>query len=151
MATSTALHQVARTSSVAVAVRAGQGWRRVTLAMIGLDALALIAAFLVAYVVRFKAGIPLLETPPHRIAFYTTVALGVIPVWLTLFALYRLYDRKRLFAGSDEYVGIINACTSGVMATIFISFVDPTLQISRGWLLLVWVLSILTVGNGRFA
>lgn len=115
------------------------------------DVAALGLAFALAYVIRFKAGLPLLVTPWHSIFFYSSVSFWAVPVWLGIFALYRLYDRHYLFAGFQEYTRVVNACTGGLMAIIVISFLDVTLSISRGWLFIVWILSMLSVSSFRFA
>lgn len=121
-----------------------------TIGLLTADALALGVAFGLAYIIRFKAGIPFLETPPHTVAFYSSIAYWAIPVWLGIFVLYRLYDRHNLFAGFQEYIRVVNACTIGMIAVVFLSFIDITLIISRGWLLLTWALSIMLVGGARF-
>lgn len=126
-------------------------WRVLTLTLVVIDALALATAFSVAYLVRFTAGVPLLVTPSHRIEFYSSVAFCALPAWLGLFALYRLYDRRRLFAGLQEYTRVFHACTAGVLVVMVVSFLDETLVISRGWLLLTWLLSVVLVGTARFA
>jgi exopolysaccharide biosynthesis polyprenyl glycosylphosphotransferase len=117
----------------------------------GMDGVALAAAFALAYFIRFRASLPLLEPLPERVGFYAWVAVGAVPVWLGVFALYRLYDRDTLFAGFDEYSRIVNACTAGTIAVVVFSFVDTTLVISRGWLLLTWLLAITLGSVGRFA
>jgi exopolysaccharide biosynthesis polyprenyl glycosylphosphotransferase len=124
--------------------------RILVVGLVAADALALTAAFAFAYLIRFKAGIPFLETPPHRIAFYTSIAFWVIPVWLIIFALYRLYDRHCIFVGFQEYTRVVNGCTAGMLVLIVASFLDLTLIISRGWLLLTWFLAIALVGGYRF-
>jgi len=126
-------------------------WQLLTLGLLVADAAALAVAFALSYLIRFKAGLPLLETPAHDLSFYSTVAFASIPAWLAIFGLFRLYDRHHLFAGFGEYVRIVNAVTCGIMATIAISFLDQALFISRGWLGLVFVLSICTVGAQRFS
>jgi exopolysaccharide biosynthesis polyprenyl glycosylphosphotransferase len=118
--------------------------------MIAADAAALFVAFSLAYALRFKAGIPFLVTPPHSIAFYSSLAFWAAPVWLALFALYRLYSWNCLFEGFAQYVRVVNACTIGMVAVIVISFLEPALLISRGWLVLTWLLSIATVSGLRF-
>lgn len=115
-----------------------------------LDASALLAAFALAYLVRFKAGLPLLVTPGYSLAFYSWVAFWAVPVWLVLLACHGLYDRRRLFEGVDEYTRVAHACTAGLLAVIIISFLDVTLMISRGWLLLTWLLATLLVCGCRF-
>jgi exopolysaccharide biosynthesis polyprenyl glycosylphosphotransferase len=107
-------------------------------ALAALDSVALTGAFSVAYVVRFTAGIPLLETPPGTLSFYSSVAFWSIPAWLLLFAVYGLYK-----PGMQTDIGrIASACTTGLVVEVMFSFIDTTLLISRGWLLLTWVLSI---------
>src|SRR5437867_2267747 len=68
----------------------------------------------------------------------------------TLVALYRLYDRHGLFAGLQEYAQIANACTAGTVAVVLISFLYGTPVISRGWLLLTWLLAIVLACGSRF-
>jgi exopolysaccharide biosynthesis polyprenyl glycosylphosphotransferase len=114
------------------------------------DAIALVAAFAAAYVVRFKTDVPLLEDVPHTVAAYSWVVFWSVPIWLALMAANRLYDRRYILAGMEEYTRIANACTAGVVAIIVISFFDTTLFISRGWVAFVWVLSILCAGGFRF-
>lgn len=125
-------------------------WRLLTLALIALDGAGLALAFGLAYLIRFWLRLPFLPVLPHRVTFYSQVIFWAIPVWLVLFGLFRLYDRRRLFTGFQEYTLVVNACTAGMMAVIAISFLDMTLVISRGWLLMVWVLSIVSVTSLRF-
>jgi exopolysaccharide biosynthesis polyprenyl glycosylphosphotransferase len=127
-----------------------RAWALVTASLLVLDAAAVMTAFGFAYAARFKAGLPLLVTPPHTLGFYSWVALWAVPVWLGLFALYRLYDRRSLFSGFHEYSRAINACTAGMLAVVAISFLDATLPISRGWLVMTWVTSVMLVCGGRF-
>ena len=130
---------------------AGQlGFVVVTVGLILVDAAAISSGFALAYVIRFAVGIPFLEVLPERLTFYSQVAFWAVPVWLTIFGLFRLYDQRHLFSGFQEYIQVINACTIGVIAVIVISFLDSTLIISRGWLILVWVLTILLAGLERF-
>lgn len=128
----------------------GRHWTILTAILVLVDATALTLALALAYVIRFKAGLPLLATPPHQIAFYSFVSFWIIPLWLAIFALCRLYDRYHLFAGFGEYVRVVNGVNYGTLAAMAVSFLDTRLFISRGWILLVWVLSITTVGIGRF-
>ncbi len=115
------------------------------------DAVAICLAFVLAYEARFRVGIPLLQMPPHELSFYTALALWTVPSWLGLFAIYHLYDRRRLFAGFWEYTQVVNACTVGMVAVVLVGFMDSTLEVSRGWLLLTWLLAILFLGVWRFA
>jgi exopolysaccharide biosynthesis polyprenyl glycosylphosphotransferase len=147
-----ALHYVgspaaARVSPVSVLL----SWRVLTATLVACDAAAVGIAFAIAYLVRFRAGLPLLETPPYTLAFYSSIAFWAVPVWLALFVLYGLYDRQHLFTGFAEYARVVNACTVGLLVVVCMSFFDVTLLISRAWLLLTWVLSFLLVCSVRFA
>jgi exopolysaccharide biosynthesis polyprenyl glycosylphosphotransferase len=73
----------------------------------------------------------------------------LIPVWLPLFALLRLYDYHFLLGGTSEYMRAFNACTSGLVLVIMTSFADSTFVISRGWLLMSWFFSSVLVCFGR--
>jgi exopolysaccharide biosynthesis polyprenyl glycosylphosphotransferase len=114
------------------------------------DACALVAAFSLAYVLRFKAGVPFLVTPPHSVAFYSSLAFWAVPIWLGLFAFYRLYYQNSLFEGFAAYARVANACTVGLIVVIIISFLEPTLFISRGWLVITWLLALALVCGLRF-
>jgi lipopolysaccharide/colanic/teichoic acid biosynthesis glycosyltransferase len=95
--------------------------------------------------------------------FLPVVALGypdrhivasvlVVPVLLVLFRLLGLYNADRILAGSHEYGQIASAVTYGVLIVLAISFfVGDGPLVSRTWLLLVWVSSIVAVGSVRFA
>ncbi len=102
-----------------------------------------------AYSLRFQV---LPYHNPVSLDFYFHLTLLTIPTWLVIFALYRLYDRETLFGGLQEYTGVVNACTVGLVGMILYGFLDRqgTEEISRGWLMLVWGLSVLTVGTTRF-
>jgi len=135
---------------VAVLWQSRAPWVLLNLALLALDLLALAFAFGLAYLGRFKLGLPLLETPSYSGTFYSWIAFWAIPVWVILFGLYGLYDARRVFAGFEEYIRVVNASTTGLVAVVFISFFDPNLLISRGWLVLTWALAILLVSSVRF-
>ncbi len=120
-------------------------WRVFTAGVVALDAVALTLAFALAYVVRFKAGLPLVETPPHMLSFYSSLAFWSIPIWLIVFFAHRLYAPGSM----TDYTRVANACTTGLVVEVLFSFFDTSLSISRGWLLLTWLFSIVLVSGGR--
>lgn len=141
---------LAHSTYSSVPARAANRWMVLTLSLIAIDAAALVAAFAVAYAIRFKTGVPFLATPPYSSGLYVALLGWTAPAWLGLFIVYRLYDRRILFSGSEEYVRVIQACTAGLAVEVLISFLDPELPISRGWLLLTWLGSSVAVAAGRF-
>jgi exopolysaccharide biosynthesis polyprenyl glycosylphosphotransferase len=62
----------------------------------------------------------------------------MLPLWIIIFILFQLYNPKVLFAGTDEYSRIFNACTMGMMCVIVAVFLT-TIQIARAWLILSWL------------
>ncbi len=116
-----------------------------------LDALALAAAYTLACFLRFyNPWWP--YYPTFFLPFYLGLGLVMLPVWLALFASFRLYDPEELLGGTREYTRLINACTVGTLAIVVYDFLSrgEREEISRAWLLLVWALSILIAGGVRF-
>ncbi|UCC63431.1 MAG: sugar transferase [Anaerolineae bacterium] len=85
--------------------------------------------------------------------FYSRLVFGLIPIWIAIFALYNLYHPDYLFGGTREYSRIFNASTFGLMSVVLYSFLfrDMDIDISRGWLLSAWGLSISILVIHRFA
>lgn len=114
-----------------------------------LDATCIVLSLWGAYYLRFQV-LPYYN--PVSPVLYLQLTLLAVPTWLVIFALYGLYHPENLFGGLQEYAGVINACTVGLVGIILYGFLDrqgPE-EISRGWLVLVWGLSVLTVGMTRF-
>lgn len=138
---------------LAAPARAGrltQSWQLLILPLFALDGAALGLSFALSYLVRFKVDSPLLQTVQHSRDFYVWVAFWAIPVWMGLFAVYHLYDRRFLFAGFQEYARVVNATTTGMIFVIVVSYFGADQDPARGWLLLTWLLAILLVATGRF-
>ena len=115
------------------------------------DAVALVTAFALAYWLRFSVEVTVAPgiTPPAGV--YAPLVTALIPIWLLLFAAFGLYSMGSLLGGLGEYGRILNACTWGMMVVVIATFAFPDLpQISRGWLVMAWVLAGLLVCVGRF-
>ncbi len=127
--------------------------RVVRLALAALDFLALSMAFLAAYYFRFVGVTAGVFAPDgvNDVFYYTVFVLAMLPLWLLLFKLFKLYDPATLFAGHQEYQSVFNACTAGIMLVMVTSFMLPQLMIARGWLIMAWLLAVLFVGMARFA
>jgi exopolysaccharide biosynthesis polyprenyl glycosylphosphotransferase len=84
--------------------------------------------------------------------FYTHLASIAIPLWLVVFAFYRLYHQDHVFGGLQEYANVVNACTTGLVGLVIYSFLNRHIEhdISRGWLAIVWLLSVSSVVLTRF-
>lgn len=116
------------------------------------DVLAVCAAFEIAYQVRFESGWSFFyATVDSSLDFYSTFVFLLTPIIAVVFAAYRLYSPRQLFNGPREYQRVTSAATFSALLTVLLSFLfDNELVISRGWLLLTWVLMILFVCMSRF-
>lgn len=126
-------------------------WRLLTAVLVGVDLLALLAAFALAYVIRFNFPLPVFQggfTPPA--ALYVRLSLILTPVWLVLFAIYRLYDRDLLLGGTREYAAVFQASLTGTIVIAMAQLVVTELVVARGWVGLVWALTFGLACAGRF-
>jgi len=127
------------------------GFEQVVLALPALDALFISVSFILAYHLRFKSSwLPYYA--PFSSQFYWTLLSLFVPTLLLIFAAYGLYTPCYLLGGTREYARVVNACAVGVMAMIVLSFMYRGVEqpISRGWLLIYFSLSVLTIISYRF-
>lgn len=116
-----------------------------------LDAFFIGVSLALAYYLRFKNP----WWPYHgnfSAHFYSRLVFGLVPIWVGIFALYELYHPDYLFGGTKEYSRILNASTFGLMSVVLYSFLfrGMDVDISRGWLLIAWGLSIAILTLHRF-
>jgi exopolysaccharide biosynthesis polyprenyl glycosylphosphotransferase len=119
--------------------------------LIATDAIALAAAFTLAFWVRFNLQV---TTAPEVVPapfFYPFLGALLIPLSVLLLALFRLYDHESLLGGVTEYSKIFNACSTGALIVVIATFLMPDLPISRTWVVSGWVFSFLLVSVNRFA
>ncbi|MBI5035631.1 MAG: sugar transferase [Chloroflexi bacterium] len=115
------------------------------------DAIAIYAALNFAFDVRYSiTWFPLIEKLTPITERYAVVIPAAIPLWLVVFAFNRLYDRRYLINGLQEYGKIVVSCTLGILILIVLSYLEPNLAVSRGWLVFCWFFSIIFVSAGRF-
>ncbi len=130
--------------------RKNQG-RLLILCLIVSDLLMAGIAFWAAYFIRFQTSIQLfrLDVTPSLV-FYKSLFLGVIPLWLAIFAIVGLYNRSNLMDGMREYSLVFNAVTIGMFTLLAAGWLLPDFIFARGWLLSAWILAILSIELGRF-
>jgi len=113
------------------------------------DALVIAGSLLLAYYLRIGSGL-LPYNAPHYFGAYAMTLLLAVPIWLVIFALASLYDVHHLLGGPQEYANVFKGCSFGTLTLTVLGFLARGAQLSRGWVLLVWVLSTLMVGGERF-
>lgn len=123
--------------------------RTLILTLALLDTLAFMLALALAYYLRIIGGL-FDHSTPASFGIYGRIIVLAIPIWLLICASARLYDGRIILSGYKEYAQVIKACTFTVIALIVLSFVGHDADLSRGWLLLSWALSITLVSGTRF-
>jgi exopolysaccharide biosynthesis polyprenyl glycosylphosphotransferase len=119
-----------------------------TLILVVCDIFAIGGAFWIAYQLRFTI-LPYLS--PFSEAEYQRLVFGIIPIWLLIFVAFQLYNFNLLFGGLQEYSRVFNAVTMGIVAVIMLGFLRrEALSISRGWLIISWILALGLVIVMRF-
>ncbi|CAN5742634.1 sugar transferase [soil metagenome] len=113
------------------------------------DTIMLLLAFALAYWLRFTVGLALSTDVTPSLDVYVRVTLMLVPVWLILFTLLRLYDFQYLLGGTSEYMRVLNGCTSGMMLVVIFSFLVPEFVISRGWPIMSWIFSSFLICSNR--
>lgn len=114
--------------------------RAVRIGLVAADALMIALSFWIAYQVRFDPRLQIFDpTGAKESSFYSSTVFIMIPILLIVFIAFRMYDPSTLFGGYQEYTNGFNACTIGIMTLILASYLDPGLQIARGWILITWL------------
>jgi exopolysaccharide biosynthesis polyprenyl glycosylphosphotransferase len=76
--------------------------------------------------------------------------LLTIPLWVVVFAVYGLYDRKDLDAPSEEIRRLFHGITVSLVAVVMVTF-WAKFAVSRGWIASLALFCTLTVSVGRLA
>ncbi len=115
--------------------------RRIGYLMVATDSLAILAAFLFAYRLRFGWHTP-------AMGFVLTMATAV-PVWIGIFAAYGLYAVHR-HATSEEFRRILSAVSVGVMLVVAVSYWSQE-SFSRSFVALSWLTAVALMCMTRLA
>lgn len=121
-----------------------------TLYLLVTDALALLAAFRLAYWIRFELQITVAADVVGSLEDYQGLAALLVPVWLSTLALFSLYESHTKFGGIVESSRTFNACTTATMFVVLGTFLQPQFVVSRMWLVSAWALTFLGVATNRF-
>jgi lipopolysaccharide/colanic/teichoic acid biosynthesis glycosyltransferase len=119
-----------------------------TLGILTVDVAALTIALIAAH--RLASAKAVWYAP---VTFPPTLWL-VVPIAIVLFAVGRLYILDELLEGSIEYGRVVYGCTLAALSVIVLGFWGKFLEEvapSRTLIVLVWALSVVAVGSGRFA
>ncbi len=120
----------------------------ITIYLVCNDVVFIGLAFWGAYQMRFQTLFYPNPVDSQRLFILSTIA---IPIWLLFFSFSRLYSTDVLFGGVEEYRRVFNAVTVGSIIIILLDFLFRNDEpISRGWLILSFVLSVFLLEISRF-
>lgn len=114
------------------------------------DALAVAAAWLLAYYLRFSSGfIPVYRgVPPFSL--YAALLVLVVGIWLVVFRFNRLYSLRRGESRIDEVLHVFQGGTLATMFLISLTFFYREYTFSRAVIVLFWSLGIAFCSLGRW-
>jgi exopolysaccharide biosynthesis polyprenyl glycosylphosphotransferase len=126
-------------------------WMIFRIVLVAADLAMLTVAFQLAYFLRFDVPFGIFdETAFTSLDHYNLLSLRATILWLAIFGFNGLYNRANLLGGTREYSGMFRSSTEGVLAIIIAGFLFSWVIVSRGWLVMVWVFTVLFVVLGRF-
>jgi exopolysaccharide biosynthesis polyprenyl glycosylphosphotransferase len=125
-------------------------WRWLIASLLLTDIALVGFAFRMAYWIRFELNVPIfrLGVVP-QLDFYQAFSLASLPVWILVFALFGLYSKNTLLGGTKEYDLLFRATTFVMFMIVVAGFLD-VFVLSRGWLMVVWLLTLGCLFTGRF-
>lgn len=119
--------------------------------LVPVDFIMLVLAAWLAHRTRFLQVVEDIRPVLYDISVisYLQTAALVAGIWILIFALYGLYNRKTTDSWFDEIGKIIAACSAGLVAVVLLVFLQRELFSSRFIILLAYVLAIIFVAFGR--
>jgi len=134
--------------------RASRRQRRgiVTAALVAWDGVAILSAGLTATWMRF--GSMGANVAFENVTFtlpFAEIAAVLVPLWIIFLAAANLYDLDSVTWGLSVSGRVTRSLSLGVVGLILITFLAKVPSLSRGWVLLVWILSIAYVLVARGA
>lgn len=115
------------------------------------DLIMLGLAFRLAYFFRFEIPLGFFDQDALiAIEYYRTLVWLSSFLWILVYWINGLYNIQNLLGGTREYDKIFRASTVGFLLIVIAGFLEPSLIIARGWLLMAWGFTFLFASVGRF-
>jgi exopolysaccharide biosynthesis polyprenyl glycosylphosphotransferase len=126
-------------------------WVIFRVALVAVDLLMIGFAFRLSYILRFDVPFGIFdETAFVSLTHYNQLGLRAAGLWVLIFWLNGLYARENLLGGTREYSSVFRSSSEGVLGIIIAGFLFSWVIVSRGWLVMAWVLTIIFAIVGRF-
>ena len=108
-------------------------------------------AFRFAYWVRFEINLPIFVDEAFASPdYYQGLIIIIIPTWLLIFFVARLYKNENLLGGVEEYNLLFYANTVAVLTVVAVGFFQPIFLFARGWIIVSWLSAFFYTALGRF-
>lgn len=126
-------------------------WVFYIISLIISDAAMTFLAFWLAFYFRFELFVQFFD-PDANISFerYRFLLYSMPILWLVIFALNGLYAKDNLLGGTREYSRVFRSASEGFLLIVIASFLEPSLIVARGWLIMAWGGTFLFVAATRF-
>ncbi len=121
-----------------------------SLLLVPVDALSLFLAGWATWYLRFRTDFLGLHDATFGFNDFLAAVAVIIPIYLVLFALTRLYADHRETRYIDEIFRVALAVSTGTLAVIVILFFTQEIETSRFLIIATWVAGILFVSIGRY-
>lgn len=126
-------------------------WMFYRLSLIANDIALSLIAFSLAGWIRFNVPLAVFNLDANpTIPQLPVIVFGFIPLWLLIYATHGLYQKNALLGGTQEYSNVFQATSMGMLAIVIFSFIQPSFNPARGWVLLAWIFASCFVIIGRF-
>lgn len=114
-----------------------------------LDGSSIIIALLVAWAFRFKSGVIPLNGIYLPLIQYLKASIIIIPIYLSIYNILRLYSPRRIKTVFEEFYNIIKANILGLLIFIFLLYLIKQMNYSRYFLLVFGILNIIITTLAR--
>lgn len=115
------------------------------------DLIMLGLAFRLAYFFRFEVPFSFFDQDALiAIEHYRTLVWLSSFLWILVYWINGLYNSQNLLGGTREYDKIFRSSTVGFLLIVIAGFLEPSLIIARGWLLMAWGFTFIFASAGRF-
>lgn len=108
-----------------------------------LDGAVIFVSLLAAWLLRFKSGIIPVADGYLSIYQYLKPALIIIPVYIFIYNVFKLYTPHRNKSASDEFINIFKANAAGLLCFIVLLYIVKEINYSRYLLLLFGFICVL--------
>lgn len=113
------------------------------------DMIAIVAAFGIAYLLRFWSIFPVKGMPAHFQDYFRILVI-VLPTYIICLRAYGLYSFRHNLRRVERIFQVIKGVTLAVILLMAVTFFYRQLSYSRIYLIMMWLLSIFFVSINRY-